>query len=149
MNYTYVGIVLVRLDGAVLAQHRDNNPSIPEPDTWGICGGKREDDDSTDEIGACRELFEETGYHISPDELVSLAEDSFIAGRHHITRKFYWAPYDGKQQISCFEGQEIRFVMPSELQKLIFCEEYHRDYLRRANREFYAKLGEGNKQAIK
>jgi len=149
MDYTYVGIVLVREDGAVLVQHRDNKPSIPEPDKWGICGGKREDEDLTDECAASRELLEETGYHIKPEELKSFAEDEFDAGHNHITRKFYWAPYDGKQEIKCFEGQEIRFARLAELPDLDFCEDYHRDYLKRASEEFCTQLFEGNKQFIK
>lgn len=149
MDYTYVATVLVRGDGAILVQHRDNKPSIPEPDKWGICGGRRESEDPTDAFAASRELLEETGYEVNPEELIPFAEDEFNAGGDHITRKFYWAPYDGKQDIKCFEGQEIRFARLSELPALDFCEDYHRDYLRQASEAFCIQLFEGNKQAIK
>lgn len=150
MIYTYVGIVLVRMDGTVLAQHRDNNPLIPEPNKWGICGGKMEDTvDPSEELAAIRELEEETGYHVNPEDLILIGGDEFNAGRDRVVRKFFCAPYDGVQPIQCFEGQEIRFVQLSELPQLDFCEEYHRDYLRRASESVINRLVEGNKQRRK
>lgn len=140
MNYTYVGTVLVRSDGAVLVQHRDDNDTIPEPNKWGICGGRSEEYDLSDKHAAARELLEETGYKIRPRNLELFATDEFDAGGNHITRKFYWAPYDEKQHINCFEGQEIRFVKPSELTVLDFCEVYHEDYLRKAS-DLYLRGG--------
>lgn len=39
----FVGVLLRRKnDGAVLVQHRDNNPDILSPNNWCIPGGARE-----------------------------------------------------------------------------------------------------------
>ncbi|MBI2310600.1 NUDIX hydrolase [Candidatus Collierbacteria bacterium] len=150
MKYTYIGVVLVRNDGAVLVQHRDDKPMIPEPNKWGICGGKKEIDDRTDKDAAVRELFEETGYRVKTSELRCFASDEFDVDTIHIMRKFFLAPYDGKQKIECFEGREIRFMAPSELFRLNFCDTYHLDYLRQASELVCGvRLREGNRHAIK
>ena len=60
--YNWVGVVLVKDDGAVLAQLRDGNFGIPSPNTWSICGGKVEEKDMSLKHAAVRELQEETGY---------------------------------------------------------------------------------------
>ncbi len=147
MNYTYVGVVLVRDDGAVLVQHRDNLSTIAEPNRWCICGGKREKTDDTDEVAAARELLEETGYPITPEVLKSLSDDTFTAGSNHITRRFYWAPYDGHSPIYCFEGQKILFVPVDELTSLDFCDVFHLKYLRQASEQSHLARYEGNRQS--
>ncbi len=150
MKYTYIGVVLVRDDGAVLVQHRDDNPTIPEPNKWGVCGGKKEAGDRTDKDAVARELFEETGYRVKTRDLLCFASDEFDVGTTHITRRFFLAPYDGKQKIECFEGREIRFVAFSELFRLSFCDTYHLDYLRQASELVCGvRLREGNRQAVK
>src|SRR3989344_5119910 len=98
MKYIWVGVTLIRDDGSVLVQHRDNKPNIPEPDKWGMCGGKREDSDATDAHAGARELQEETGYIANPDELILFTEDEFDVGKTHVTRKFYVGKYDGLQE---------------------------------------------------
>jgi 8-oxo-dGTP pyrophosphatase MutT (NUDIX family) len=139
MKYTYVGVTLVRSDGAVLAQHRDNIPTIPEPDRWGICGGKKEPYDEDDQHAGARELREETGYQIKPELLHYLGGDDFYVGRDHIVRKFYWAPYDGVQPIYSHEGY-MRFVEVSELASLNFCESSHALYLQKASEKLYTPM---------
>jgi 8-oxo-dGTP pyrophosphatase MutT (NUDIX family) len=134
MKYTYVGVTLVRDDGAVLVQHRDDNPEIPEPNKWGMCGGRREITDVSNAYAGARELFEETGYVVNPDELILIAEDEFDVGNTHISRKFYVGVYDGQQQINCLEGQEITFIPVEGLSRLDFCESYHERYLMEAGR---------------
>lgn len=113
-----VAVAIVRADGAVVGQHRDNRPDIAGPDTWVIPGGAVEEGE-TQEYAAFREIEEETGY--TPHLLELLVEDVYTAERGvQVRRRIYWEPYDGVQQIETREGQEIRFVAPSEFGKLNF-----------------------------
>lgn len=137
--YHYVGIVLVKPDGSVLAQHRDNKSNVAEPDTWGVCGGRTENGDASLAHAAVRELFEETGYLASPFDLKLLDQDEFHTDSGLVKRVIFWARYDGKQPIECFEGQEIRFLAPTEINSglLKFCDPYHRGYLRQAAEQVF------------
>lgn len=121
--HQFVGIILVKPDGSVLAQHRDNKPNILGPDTWAVVGGAREikgtDLDKDLKAVAIRELHEETGYTISEKELLFLGRDQYITEKGTpVQRTFLWARYDGKQPINCNEGQEIRFINQHELRDL-------------------------------
>ena len=133
-TYIYVATTLVDTEGDVLVQHRDNNPRISAPNQWGMCGGRKEETDDTDEAAASRELLEETGYVVAPGDLVQIGDDSFYVGETLIVRKFYAARYDGRQQIQTLEGQEISFKKVSELTGLDFCDYSHMEYLRDASR---------------
>ena len=57
----FVSVILVKPDGSVLSQHRDNIPTILGPDTWCTPGGALEPTDLSLKYGAARELKEETG----------------------------------------------------------------------------------------
>lgn len=117
----YVGVILVRPDGSVLSQHRDNIPTILGPDTWAVLGGRKEDEDQNLTSAAARELKEETDYEISESNLRFLTRDDYITEKGvPVERTIFWAMYDGKQQINCLEGQEIRFITPSEFSSLNF-----------------------------
>ena len=54
------GAVLLRSDGAVLLQHRDDIAGISNPGVWSLFGGGLEADESA-EAGMLRELREEIG----------------------------------------------------------------------------------------
>lgn len=117
----FIGVVLVKQDGSVLSQHRDNKPEILGPDTWCVVGGAREKGDKDLKIAAARELEEETGYKIDPDKLKELARDEYISERGiPVERTIFWGYYDNRQPIECYEGQEIRFISPAELDSLTF-----------------------------
>lgn len=117
----FVAVILVKSDGSVLAQHRDNKPEILGPNTWGTVGGAKEETDIDLKNAGARELLEETGYKINPDNLKFLTEDIYTTERgKEVQRIIFWAPYDGIQKINCFEGQEIRFVKPKEFSELNF-----------------------------
>ncbi len=116
------GIILLRRDGSVLAQLRDKNPAIANPDTWAICGGGMEPEiDISIQHAGARELFEETGYIVDPNNLQFLYREC-MPGRDGVTieNTYFWALYDEKQTIGCFEGQEIRFLSPRECQAVPF-----------------------------
>lgn len=120
-------------DGSVLSQHRDNKPDILGPDTWCVVGGAVETSDSDLKAAAVRELEEETGYKISPDTLDQLIRDEYVTERGvHVERTIFWGRYDGVQLIETHEGQEIRFVAPSEFGGLEFYTG-HESFLRQAS----------------
>jgi 8-oxo-dGTP pyrophosphatase MutT (NUDIX family) len=102
------GVILVRDDGAVLMQHRDNKDSIYCPDHWCCPGGMVESDEDF-RAAAKRELLEETGYTVG--EMSELVEEEYILpDGQPVTRHTFWTKYDGIQEILCNEGQEMRFV---------------------------------------
>jgi 8-oxo-dGTP diphosphatase len=106
------GVILVRKDGAVLLQHRDDIPSISYPDHWCFPGGLREEGESPEETSR-REFFEETGYRV--DKLFPLGKDEYVNDRgEHVRRHAFWAQYDDIQVIRCLEGKEMRFLKPEE-----------------------------------
>lgn len=137
---SYVGVVLVKEDGSVLAQHRDNIPTIIGPDTWSVVGGVSEETDTSLTAAGRRELLEETGYEIGDRHLNFLCRDTYVNERNEtVTRTIFWSWYDGKQTIHCFEGQEIRFVKPTEFGDLTFYTG-HEGFLRMASEK---TLGQG------
>ncbi len=127
----FVGVILIKHDGSVLAQHRDNKPEITGSDTWCVVGGALEEGENLRLAGA-RELFEETDYKIDPNKLNLLTSDQYKSERGvEINRTIYWAIYDGKQNINTNEGQEIRFLKPEEFGDLNFYTG-HENFLRKA-----------------
>jgi 8-oxo-dGTP diphosphatase len=109
------GVIIVSDKGQVLAQHRDKNPGIRFPDYWCIPGGRLQPGEQP-ERGARRELVEETGYLADRLELL---DERDVATEEGVIRQYvYWARYDGKQKIRCFEGQEVKFVTPERLAAL-------------------------------
>src|SRR5690348_7601317 len=51
---------------------RDNNPTIPNPDTWNLPGGTREESDESDEACLRRELAEEI--NLKPSHVMYLGK---------------------------------------------------------------------------
>jgi ADP-ribose pyrophosphatase YjhB (NUDIX family) len=115
---TYVGVVLTKSDGSVLAQLRDDNPNIDFPNQWSTVGGLRKKNE-TSINAAQRELEAETDYRVVEDELKPLIEDTFEKpSGEAVKRVVYWGLYDGERQIKTNEGQEIRFLSRRELGSL-------------------------------
>ena len=108
------GVMLLRKDGALLMQHRDEKPLLPYPGLWSIPSGKLEPGESI-EACASRELYEETGYKC--DKLTKILtyrskpEDS---DDYELT--VFGCLYDGIQTPECHEGQAIRFIERQEIQ---------------------------------
>ena len=63
----FVGVVLVDDHGQLLLQERDEHATI-DPERWGLPGGHVDDGESF-AAAARRELAEETGVRLGPDEL--------------------------------------------------------------------------------
>ena len=113
----YVAAILVKPDGSVLAQHRDEKVEITGSGTWGTVGGAFEPEvDDSLRATAVRELREETSYIANLADLQLLTEDEYTSERGvQIHRTIFWAKYDGVQKVDCLEGQEMRFVTREEL----------------------------------
>lgn len=108
------GVVIVRKDGAVLMQHRDNKPGIFWPDYWCYPAGTVDEGEDY-KTAALRELHEETGY--TPLEVFKLVDEVYErSDGEKVNRHIYWTIYDGKQEIKCNEGQEMKFVKVSEFE---------------------------------
>ncbi len=141
----YVGVVLVKEDGSVLAQHRDNNPKILGPDTWAVVGGARDETDSDLRDTGARELFEETDYVVRRSDLRFLAWDNYVTEKGvAVERVILWAIYDGQQKINTNEGQEIRFLKPTELSCLNFYTG-HQVSFRKASEKVFGRRIESEK----
>lgn len=69
---TVCGIIVLRVDGGALLQHRDNIPTISDPGLWVIPGGHLEPGEQPVD-GAVREVEEETCYRcVHPRPLADL-----------------------------------------------------------------------------
>ncbi len=133
----FVGVVLVKSDGSVLSQHRDNIPNLLGRDTWSAVGGLKETVDRNLKAAAARELREETGYIIDPERLEQLTGDIYINERGEtVERTIFWDWYNGSQTINTNEGQEIRFISPGELGSLKFYTG-HEGFLRAASEKAF------------
>lgn len=116
MTRTTVGVVLLDDAGQVLTQLRDDIPTIADPGCWVIPGGEV-DPGEAPEDGARRELFEETGYRVGP--LAFGYERVLDRPEGYAERQFYFVGrYDGVQPLTCYEGQELRFLDPATLPSL-------------------------------
>jgi 8-oxo-dGTP pyrophosphatase MutT (NUDIX family) len=109
------GVILLRADGAVLLQLRDDKPGLNAAGQWVFPGGHCEPHETCSEC-AEREFLEETGYDCG--QVLPLTE--FVYAAPETGRKYwmsFWrARYDGVSPVHCFEGQEVRFVLRSEIE---------------------------------
>jgi 8-oxo-dGTP diphosphatase len=113
---TTVGVVLLDEAGQVLIQLRDDIPTIADPGCWVVPGGEI-DPGEAPEDGARRELLEETGYKAGP---LAFAYER-VLGRpegYAELQLYFVGRYDGVQPLTCYEGQELRFVDPATLPSL-------------------------------
>jgi 8-oxo-dGTP pyrophosphatase MutT (NUDIX family) len=104
------GVALIRDDGATLLQLRDEKPTITDPGLWVLPGGHVEDGE-TPRDGAIREFLEETCY-LCRELCLFMSCDARELGycRDAVTFNFFWERFDGRQEIRCCEGQDLRFV---------------------------------------
>ncbi len=110
----FAGVILVDRRGWILLQERDEHPRI-DPDCWGLSGGHLEGDEQP-LSGALRELAEETGVHLDPEELHEVGAFANDHRASHGTWDRMWvyaAAVDlTDDDIDCREGRQIVFVDP-------------------------------------
>lgn len=106
---------LVDPRGWVLMQERDAH-TARWPRQWCFPGGRREPGESGAECAA-RELAEETGIRLAPDELTSLGVQRLIEpGVGEWTWEFFVARTDlGQEEVECHEGLQMLFRDPEDL----------------------------------
>ena len=113
---TTVGVILLNDIGQVLMQLRDDIPTIADPGCWVNPGGVLEPGEMPED-GARRELFEETGYRAGP--LMLAHERTLRRTEGYNEYQYYFVGrYDGVQPLTCYEGQELRFLDPATLPSL-------------------------------
>jgi len=102
-------VMLVRDDGAVLMQHRDDKPGLRAAGQWVPPGGHCEDGERVED-GARREFLEETGYCCESLTLICNMISDNDPGWPPQDLTVFAVRYDGVQEISCFEGQAVEFI---------------------------------------
>jgi len=101
-------IMLMRRDGAVLLQHRDDKPGLRHAGMWAPPGGHAESNESMLDC-ARRELREETGYDAGDLQFLQALDDA-VEGWPVYRLTIFWCWYDGVQSIACHEGQALAFI---------------------------------------
>jgi len=114
----FVQVTLVDPRGRVLMQERDEHAPV-WPDMWCFPGGGLEADEEPAE-GACRELAEETGVVLAPDDLTDLGRFELITddrGTFHF-HAFVARTTLTDRDVECHEGRQMVFVAPDPLTDL-------------------------------
>ena len=105
-------ILMMREDGAILMQHRDEKPGLRCAGMWGLPGGHVEHGETALDC-AKRELLEETDYDANDLRfLCSINETDEFCIEIEVT--FFWCRYDSTQKVTCREGQALAFLKRSE-----------------------------------
>jgi 8-oxo-dGTP pyrophosphatase MutT (NUDIX family) len=121
----FVCLTLVDHRGWFLMQERDEHAPV-WPDTWCFPGGGLERAESPRQ-GAARELAEETGIEVSPDELHDLGEFEVESPHGRFRYHAFAAPTDlADRDVDCREGRQIVFVDPAAIRDLPLVESTER-----------------------
>jgi 8-oxo-dGTP pyrophosphatase MutT (NUDIX family) len=113
----FVCLTLVDPRGWFLMQERDEHAPV-WPDTWCFPGGGLEGGE-TPRDGALRELAEETGIEVVPDDLHDLGEFRVTSPHGRFRYHAFAAPtLLGDADVDCQEGRQIVFVDPAAVRDL-------------------------------
>ncbi|MBA5723576.1 (deoxy)nucleoside triphosphate pyrophosphohydrolase [Candidatus Liberibacter sp.] len=108
-----VACAIFQKDEQVLLAQRPKNKF--QADFWEFPGGKIECRE-TPEVALARELFEELSIIVEPISLIPLTFVSHAYKEFHLLMPFF-ACYDFEGHLKGYEGQEIRWVKLSDLNK--------------------------------
>ena len=111
----FVQVTLVDPRGRVLMQERDEHAPA-WPDMWCFPGGGLEEGESP-VAGAVRELAEETGVVVAPEDLTDLGRFALVTaerGTLHFHAFVARTTLSGRD-VRCFEGRQMVFVDPERL----------------------------------
>jgi 8-oxo-dGTP diphosphatase len=116
----YVGIIIEK-DGRILLQHRDDIPTIKYPGMWDTWGGEIERGE-TPRQAAIRELEEEIGIKLKPEEMNLLCKVKLLGSMHY----FFYAKYKGDDKdLDLKEGQAFGYFFPREIKDLPMVKEFY------------------------
>lgn len=112
----FAGVLVTDAAGRVLLQERDEHALI-DPERWGLPGGHLEEGEG-ERDGALRELAEETGIELRPEDVrhLSTVEVYHSAYDSVDTMAVYTATVDlADADLVCGEGRQVRFVEPARI----------------------------------
>jgi 8-oxo-dGTP pyrophosphatase MutT (NUDIX family) len=101
-------LFLLRNDGALLMQLRDEKPDLRHAGMWVPPGGHIEGHESVEQ-GTRREFLEETDYLCRKINWIQMMEIKHPDWPTYLLGVF-WAFYDGRQKTTCKEGQALKFI---------------------------------------
>ena len=108
LNNRVAAVILLRQDGAALMQLRDEKRGLRNAGMWVPPGGHAEPNEDI-KICARREFLEETDYDCPNLKYLTEFVDH-VEGWPAYVLTFFWAYYDGIQQLKCLEGQDLKFI---------------------------------------
>ena len=101
--------IIVNQDNKALFLLRDNNPHIPNPNTWSLIGGAAEEGETAEET-LIREVLEETNLKIDSKGLIFL--DSLKSLETNKFRRLFFTKISRDQENTIKlgnEGQKLQF----------------------------------------
>ncbi len=117
--HTFASVAVLDHRGWVLMQERDEHATY-DPDLWGLPGGGVEDGEDF-RTAAVRELAEETGLSVAPDQLDSLGVTRFhndACGGEDEFEAFVVRLHVTDDDVVCGEGRQMVFLDPTTFDDL-------------------------------
>lgn len=112
--HSFASVAVIDARGWILLQQRDEHAPV-DPNRWGLPGGGLEDGEDH-RAAAVRELAEETGLRVEPDELTSLGSNRFFSEQCGTDDEFelFAVVLDVTDaDVVCGEGRQMVFVDPA------------------------------------
>jgi 8-oxo-dGTP diphosphatase len=107
----YVGLIIIRKDGKMLFQLRDNKKNISDPNKWGLFGGGMHINEIPEEA-IIREIKEELGVRINKKDLSLIMKIPFFKENRYIFR----IDWDKKiSDLKLNEGKDLGYFSIKEI----------------------------------